>query len=112
MADSEQFPGCCGLIVIYNYGGGHPGSDPDNCKDPEEVNDYLSEKEQVYYGKRAGLVAVLSEPQNDRVGDVFLSRKWEVLMDGIMNPRTGQRLWMYFRNLNPTESRKKRIFGE
>lgn len=107
-----QLPDCCGILVLNKFKGGHPGSDPDDCVSPEEVGTYLKTQEQEYYGKRAGLMAVLSAPQNKQIGHVFEERLWKILLDGAMNPRTGTKLYMYYRDLNPTEARRKRIFGK
>lgn len=112
MAEVIEFPDCCGLIIINKLKGGHPSSDPNDCIKEDALDVYLTKQEQNYYNKRAGLVAVLSESQEDQIGHVFRERKWVALMEGITNPRTGSKLFMYFRNLNPTEARRKRIFGK
>lgn len=112
MAEIVEFPDCCAFIIVNKFKGGHPGSDPEACITPEALDKYLTKKEQEFYGKRAGLVATLSEVQNNQIGHVFLDRRWKVLCDGVHNPRTGSRIWMYFRDLNPTKAREKRIFGE
>jgi hypothetical protein len=111
MADVIQFPDCCGLIVLNKFKGGHPGSDPNDCLSEEDCDSFLEHHEQAQFNKRAGLLAVLSEPQNERLSSVFRRRKWECLLEGKMNPRTNVRLWMYYRDLNYTKAREKRIFG-
>lgn len=111
--DTEEFPDCCGIIVINRFKGGHPTSDPEDCASIEQVDKYLSRQEKEFYGKRSGLMAILSEPQNSQIGQVFIDRKWVLLYKqaGVMNPRTGRKLFIYFRDLNPTEARERRIFG-
>lgn len=105
------FPDCCGLIIVNKFKGGHPSSDPDDCTDEDDLDDYLTDVEQQYYNERSGLLVCLSTQQNERIGHVFLKRKWELLLDGTPNPRTGSKLYLYFRNLNHTKAREKRIFG-
>lgn len=112
MANVDEFPDCCGLFIINRFRGGHPGADPNSCMTETAVNKFLSGTEKEHYGTRAGLVAVLSEPQNDRIGKVFLSRKWKLLLDGTSNPRSGVKLYVYFRDLNPSKQREKRIFDD
>lgn len=111
MAEATGFPDCCGLIVLNKFKGGHPGTDPEQCMSEEACDAFLSEHERGQFQKRAGLLAVLSEPQEERLGNVFRNRKWECLLEGKMNPRTNVRLWMYYRDLNFTKAREKRIFG-
>lgn len=106
-----QLPDCCGILVVNKFKGGHPLSDPEDCVSPEEINAYLKGQEQEHYGKRAGLLAVLSSAQEKQIGSVFVDRFWKALLDGVSNPRTGAKLYMYYRDLNPTEARRKRIFG-
>lgn len=112
MANDVQFPDCCGFIVINGFRGGHPGSDPEACVSVTECKAYLKKVEQNYYNKRGGLLAVLSKPQEERIGKVFLERKWKLLLNNHLNPRTGVPLFMYFRDLNDKPLRKKRIFGD
>lgn len=112
MPEVSGFPDCCGFIVVNKFQGGHPGSNEDSCCAPSTCDKYLGTQEKEYYGKRAGLMAVLSEPQNERLADVFTKRKWKMLLDGIPNPRTDQLLYFWFRDLNPSPARHKRIFGE
>lgn len=112
MVQLEAFPDCCGLKIINKFKGGHPGSDPDDCVKLEELDKFLQGQEQHHYAKITGLIAVLSLQQNDLIGEVFLSRKWKLIMDGVQNPRTGSKLFMYFRDLNPTTAREKRIFNK
>ena len=111
MADVVQFPDCCGFIILNKFRGGHPGANASDCLSVEECRRFLKENEQKYFRERAGLLAVLSEPQNERLGKVFLERKWDILIDGRMNPRTGTRVWMYCRDLNFTAARERRIFS-
>ena len=111
MTEIVGFPDCCGVIIVNKFKGGHPGSDPDLCIEPDELDIFLTKQEREFYGKRH-LMAILSEPQNERIGDVFLKRKWVLLLNGTVNPRTGQELYIYFRDLNPTPLRHKRIFGK
>ena len=110
MANATQMPDCCGLIVLNGFKGGHPGSNPEDCLSEKDCDTFLSDSEKKFFNARCGLLATLSEPQNDRLGKVFLKRKWEVLLNGKNNPRTGVRLWMYYRDLNYTVAREKRIF--
>lgn len=112
MASEIVFPDCCGIIVVNKFKGGHPGADPEACDTPDIVDAFLNLVERKYYGNRAGLMAILSSPQNERIGKVFVKRKWKLLQNGLDNPRTGAKLFTYFRDLNPTEQRKRRIFGE
>lgn len=109
--NTVEFPGCCGFLVINGFKGGHPGSDPGDCESKENVNLYLESKEQEYYAKRAGLICILSQPQQDRIGSVFDARKW-VLLREINNCKTDTKVYIYLRDLNPTASREKRIFGK
>lgn len=111
MANTTEFPDCCGLIILNKFRGGHPGADEDDCLSEEKTDEFLEKNEKEYFNQRAGLIAVLSEPQNERIGHVFLKRKWELTLNGIMNPRTGTKIYMYYRNLNYTRAREKRIFG-
>lgn len=110
MAEAIQFPDCCGIIILNKFHGGHPGAAADSCMSVSACDTFLRKQEQEYFNKRSGLMAVLSEPQNTRIGPVFLERKW-VLLKELNNPRTGQRIFMYFRDLNYTEARERRIFG-
>ena len=110
MTDVVTFPDCCGLIVLNRFGGGHPGSDPDNCISEKECENFLSSNEKKYFNERCGLLVVLSEPQNDRLENIFKKRKWELLF-AKNNPRTDTKIYMYFRDLNYTEAREKRIFS-
>ena len=110
MAEVIQFPDCCGLIVLNKFKGGHPGSNPDDCISESECNTFLEANEKKYFNERAGLVVVLSEPQNERLEGLFKKRKWELLRK-INNPRTGTTLFMYLRDLNYTEARERKIFG-
>lgn len=112
MADVTQMPDCCAFIIVHGFKGGHPGADPDACLSPQETGKYLKKTEQSYYNKRSGLIATLSEPQEERIGKVFRDRKWKAIVNGQMNPRTGRKVWMYMRDLNDTPARKKRIFGD
>jgi hypothetical protein len=112
VAEASVFPDCCGIIIVNKFMGGHPGSDTANCIKPTPLNKYLMEQERKYYGERAGLLAILSEQQDELIGHVFEERKWKLLLNGTKNGRTGAKLFMYFRDLNPTDARKKRIFGE
>lgn len=105
-----QFPDCCGLIILNKFKGGHPGANINDCMDEKACEKFLSDNEKKFFKERCGLLVVLSEPQNDKIGHVFLRRKWETLLNE-MNPRTGTRLWMYYRNLNHTTARERRIFG-
>lgn len=111
MAEAEEFPDCCGIIVLNRFKGGHPSSDPDSCMTPSACEKFLAKSEQAYYGQRAGLMAVLSEPQNERIGKVFTSRRWSLLRE-VNNCRTDVKLYIYFRDMNPTAAREKRIFGK
>ena len=109
--NQDQLADCCGIIVLHHFGGGHPHSDVDACISKTACKTYLQSQEKAFYGLRGGLLAVLTTPQNDRIGSVFLERKWKLLLENHMNPRTGQRMFMYFRDLNDSPARKKRIFG-
>lgn len=111
MAEQVIFPDCCGFIIINKFKGGHPGADEDSCISTKDLDKYLSGVEKKYFKERAGLLAVLSDPQNERIGSVFRDRKWVLLLKKD-NPRTGGKLYMYFRDLNYTEAREKRIFGD
>lgn len=106
-----EFPDCCGLIIINKFKGGHPGSDVDDCATPEQANQYLEQQEKANFKSRAGLVAVLSQPQQDRLGHVFEKRLWKLILKGVDNPRTNNKIYMYFRELTFTEKREKFIFG-
>lgn len=110
MAEAAQFPDCCGLIVLNKFKGGHPGANPDDCMSEADCNVFLSSSEKKYYNERTGLLVVLSQPQFERLGHLFVKRKWELLFSK-NNPRTQTKIYMYFRDLNHTEARQKRIFG-
>lgn len=110
MADVTQFPDCCGIIVLNKFKGGHPGANPEDCLSPTDCEKFLKSSEQKYFRERSCLLAVLSEPQNEKIGSVFVRRKWELLF-ARMNPRTGTRIFMYCRDLNYTAAREKRIYG-
>ena len=110
MADVVQFPDCCGIIILNKFQGGHPGADPENCISEKACNEFLQKQEQQYFQHRAGLMAVLSEPQEGKIGHVFRERKWDLLKE-VINPRTNVRIFIYFRDMNYTKAREKRIFG-
>lgn len=111
MAEVTQFPDCCGFIILNKFKGGHPGANPEDCISEDACRKFLQSNEQKYFKERAGLFAILSEPQNQRLGKVFLERRWEILIDGQMNPRSGTKVWMYHRNLNYTAAREKKIYA-
>lgn len=112
MMAAAQFPDCCGVIIISGFGGGHPNSNPSNCVTSTACNDFLEIQEKKHYNARAGLIVILSGPQNDQIGKVFVERKWKLVVDGINNARNDRKLFIYFRDLNHTPQRKKRIFGK
>lgn len=110
MAQASVFPDCCGIIILNKFLGGHPGASPESCISKTDLRAFLVKQEQEYFNKRAGLMAVLSEPQERQIGEIFRERKYDLIFEK-NNPRTGQRIFMYFRDLNFTEARKRRIFG-
>ena len=112
MPNTVEFPDCCGFLIINKFRGGHPGANPEDCCSEDDCDKYLQRQEKEYFNKRAGLLAVLSAPQNELLGEVFLNRKWVILLNGKMNPRTGVKVWMYYRDLNYTAARERRIFGK
>lgn len=111
MAKSEAFPDCCAFVILNHFGGGHPGAPTSNIISEGDLNTFLATKEKELFNARTGLLVALSEPQEGAIGHVFRERKWECLLDGIPNPRTDGKIWLYFRNLNYTKAREKRIFG-
>jgi glycerophosphoryl diester phosphodiesterase len=113
MPDIDRFPSCCGVYIIRNFGGGHYHEDEDDCISQTSLNKFLEQKEVSYKNNIAFLMAVLSEPQNERIGEVFINRKWELVKEEI-NPQSNRKIYIYMLNMTKIDSPQpvKRAFSD
>lgn len=81
-------------MILYSF-----GNDAGTSYTVLQVEEYLKQQETVYKGKIGWLQAVVNDNEHKVIGEAFTNRNWHRQVDGWVNPRTSQKLYLYVKSM-------------